>query len=507
MPGILPMKVIKIGSAAQQRIAQACDRCRSKKIRCDGMRPSCTQCVNVGFECKTSDKLSRRAFPRGYTESLEDRVRSLETEVRDLKILLDEKDEKIDMLSRIHSHSHSPHIKPIQIRSSSTPSAAGQNTDEERAVEKEGTFKVNQSPVLVEDEHCESYFSGTSNSRTLIDAFKMKLQSSGKFCVDIHSKTFFPGTSNPSTISAEAMDPPPRLVSDQLVNIFFQEWAPLFPILHRPTFLSVYERFVAGSEEDLDEKSIAQLYLVFAIAALASENDLDLSSFEKQWQDSLESFIMDNDMATLQCLSLAQIYCLQTSDQSRLFKYKGLSVSLAQRLGLHQSQKRFALGALSSETRKKVFWTIYTLDCIAAAQLGLPRALNDVDVFCEYPVDADDEYITEKGFLPTLPGEYTKLSSALALFRLSRVLAKILAEVYPATTSYEISLKTIARLSDELEAWLSDLAPHLRLQFVQDKPSTHMISSRSPILSLAYNYMRFLLFRPVACSHATLGGR
>jgi len=95
MPGILPMKVIKVGSSCQSRIAQACDRCRSKKIRCDGIRPSCTQCTNVGFECKTSDKLSRRAFPRGYTESLEERVRVLEAEVRELKELLDEKDEKL----------------------------------------------------------------------------------------------------------------------------------------------------------------------------------------------------------------------------------------------------------------------------------------------------------------------------------------------------------------------------------------------------------------------------
>lgn len=99
------MKVIKVGNTAQSRVAQACDRCRSKKIRCDGVRPCCSQCANVGFECKTSDKLSRRAFPRGYTESLEERVRSLESEVRDLKSLLDEKDEKIDVLSRIHSFS------------------------------------------------------------------------------------------------------------------------------------------------------------------------------------------------------------------------------------------------------------------------------------------------------------------------------------------------------------------------------------------------------------------
>ena len=118
MPGILPMKVIKVGGT-QSRIAQACDRCRSKKIRCDGIRPCCTQCANVGFECKTSDKLSRRAFPRGYTESLEERVRTLEAEVKDLKDLLDEKDEKIDVLSRIHSFS-SPSHRAASIRSPST---------------------------------------------------------------------------------------------------------------------------------------------------------------------------------------------------------------------------------------------------------------------------------------------------------------------------------------------------------------------------------------------------
>lgn len=117
------MKVIKVGNGAQSRVAQACDRCRSKKIRCDGVRPCCTQCANVGFECKTSDKLSRRAFPRGYTESLEERVRSLESEVRDLKNLLDEKDEKIDVLSRIHSFSPPSQQKSVTTLRPAAPAA------------------------------------------------------------------------------------------------------------------------------------------------------------------------------------------------------------------------------------------------------------------------------------------------------------------------------------------------------------------------------------------------
>lgn len=81
------------------RVAQACDRCRSKKTRCDGKRPQCSQCAAVGFECRISDKLSRRAFPRGYTETLEERVRELEAENRRLVALCDIKEQQIHLVS------------------------------------------------------------------------------------------------------------------------------------------------------------------------------------------------------------------------------------------------------------------------------------------------------------------------------------------------------------------------------------------------------------------------
>lgn len=161
MPGILPMKVIKVGTTAQSRIAQACDRCRSKKIRCDGIRPCCSQCANVGFECKTSDKLSRRAFPRGYTESLEERVRVLEGETRELKDLLDEKDEKIDMLSRMHNNrriSNSPmSLSPVIVEK---PADSPQNKDD--------TFRVQAVPLQLESDVSDSTFMGPSAGRTFI---------------------------------------------------------------------------------------------------------------------------------------------------------------------------------------------------------------------------------------------------------------------------------------------------------------------------------------------------
>ncbi|SCV00608.1 LAMI_0G06172g1_1 [Lachancea mirantina] len=63
------------------RYSQACDRCRLKKVRCDGVKPVCGACRKVGFQCRTSDKLTRRGFPRGYTEMLEKEVVRLQQQL------------------------------------------------------------------------------------------------------------------------------------------------------------------------------------------------------------------------------------------------------------------------------------------------------------------------------------------------------------------------------------------------------------------------------------------
>lgn len=215
------MKVIKVGTSSQSRIAQACDRCRSKKIRCDGIRPCCSQCANVGFECRTSDKLSRRAFPRGYTESLEERVRQLESEVRELKDLLDEKDEKIDMLSKMHGNQRRASIsrnnalsptsgsatsaspsptnassasdnlsrqstsvssaslgsttsaaKSVSPRTSTDGNAASASKRDSKSsatpAVKEDTFRVQASPLVLGVENSDSYFMGSSSGRSFI---------------------------------------------------------------------------------------------------------------------------------------------------------------------------------------------------------------------------------------------------------------------------------------------------------------------------------------------------
>lgn len=200
-----------------------------------------------------------------------------------------------------------------------------------------------------------------------LETFKRRLQESGKSCADFNPEAFLHIQGCPpltQDAGNETVRVPPRLFSDRCVNVYFQEWAPLFPVLHKPTFLRIYEEFVSDPEKVKSNHKIAQLYLVFSIASLSgnSPDNEQLVSCERQWQTAVDALLLDNTMATLQCLVLALMYCTARADYKRLQHYKGVAVGLSHRLGLHQSQKRFSFGALTIETRKKVFWTLYTLD-------------------------------------------------------------------------------------------------------------------------------------------------
>ncbi|KAH8698544.1 fungal-specific transcription factor domain-containing protein [Talaromyces proteolyticus] len=498
MPGILPMKVIKVGNSTQSRIAQACDRCRSKKIRCDGIRPCCSQCSSVGFECKTSDKLSRRAFPRGYTESLEERVRSLESEVRELKDLLDEKDEKIELLSRIHSFA-SPSQKP---RSPGHPAGAAASAERKKSEvsDNKGVIHVQLSSSLsTKSSSAATPFSGPSSVRAFSNSFKAKLSENGS-SVSTKALTAFPAKIYHSPNQTSGL--PPRLESDQLIGIYFQEWAPLYPVVHRPAILKAYDIYVTKPKSLQSQPHVVtQLNLIFAIAAVSSKSRPTQNPvlFERNWYPALESLASDVSISTMQCLVLAQMYCLAKGDYQSLSRYRGLAVGMAHMLGLHQSQARFALDPLATETRKKVFWCQYVLDRFTAAATGLPVMLRENDISTELPVDVDDENVNENGFVPAVPGESTRLSTALALLEASKILGKALDILYPSPVSHEIPVSKLRGVSEDLDAWQRSLPPHLKLVFSQDKPSTNVTGSRSPLLSLVYYYIRTLIHRPAAC--------
>lgn len=109
-------------------------------------------------------------------------------------------------------------------------------------------------------------------SNLVLDAFNNSLVSQGKSVSNL-SIDALTNLSPPLSHGSpnQAIKTPPRLVSDQLINIFFQEWAPLYPVVHRPTILKAYGEYLNNSDSlKLDVHVMAQLNLIFGIAALSS---------------------------------------------------------------------------------------------------------------------------------------------------------------------------------------------------------------------------------------------
>lgn len=52
----------------------SCERCQSRKSKCDRQRPSCQRCRDAGALCRYQGR-KRPGFPAGHRELLEDKIR------------------------------------------------------------------------------------------------------------------------------------------------------------------------------------------------------------------------------------------------------------------------------------------------------------------------------------------------------------------------------------------------------------------------------------------------
>ncbi|KAJ2762658.1 hypothetical protein IWQ57_005745, partial [Coemansia nantahalensis] len=68
----------------RQRISRACDRCRRKKVKCNGLQPTCTHCAAIGATCTYLDTAKKRGPPKGYIDAIESRLHATERLLREL---------------------------------------------------------------------------------------------------------------------------------------------------------------------------------------------------------------------------------------------------------------------------------------------------------------------------------------------------------------------------------------------------------------------------------------
>ncbi|ORY97581.1 hypothetical protein BCR43DRAFT_244266 [Syncephalastrum racemosum] len=61
------------------KVTLACAVCRKKKVKCDGVQPTCSRCSHMGLPCQYSDPPKKRGPPKGYVEVIENRAHRIES--------------------------------------------------------------------------------------------------------------------------------------------------------------------------------------------------------------------------------------------------------------------------------------------------------------------------------------------------------------------------------------------------------------------------------------------
>jgi hypothetical protein len=149
---------------------------------------------------------------------------------------------------------------------------------------------------------------------------------------------------------------PRRRIADDMIAEYWRFVHPLFPILHKPTFMAAYEKSwtsQSGSDTIADERCrefeealfLSTLNIMFALGTrfCGSVPATEKSDMSKEFYDrSRQIFTFDvldcTSIPVLQMVLLQGVYLQSTTEVSRCWNVIGVATRMAQSLGLHLYQ-------------------------------------------------------------------------------------------------------------------------------------------------------------------------
>ncbi|KAK2666756.1 Protein of unknown function DUF3295 [Fusarium oxysporum f. sp. vasinfectum] len=253
-------------------------------------------------------------------------------------------------------------------------------------------------------------------------------------------------------------------------EIYFQEWAPLFPALTETEFDKALDGFFDNTDPSSRNLHVTQIYLVVDIVGISSKGHglEQLPTCKPRWQAILDAAELEPSIQTLQCFTLSLLCCIKHRDYKRLCLYMERAIGLYKNLFLHEDDKDEKHPGVAVENHKGIVWTLFILDCFSAAANDWRMELKyqDIEPTNPHKVDYPDD----------------EASTALYLLRAAQILAQVLAE-YPVSPDNRHSFsQRMEDLNSKLGNWHGRLPDRLKLG--QDMKSSH-----PALMTITYHYI------------------
>ncbi|KAL2019343.1 hypothetical protein VTK56DRAFT_9723 [Thermocarpiscus australiensis] len=433
----------------RNRVANACDLCKLRKIKCSGASP-CGYCVRrqQPDSCRYSAPRRRlRPRPGGISQNHGPPSSSAPS--------VPPRSSRPDLSSQRPTSVPSQLTPVTGTTSLDVPGAPGESTSHHTAdcqlprdhgaaaLEDHDETEVPREARLLCDAQGKLIFIGDCAPLSFFQTVRRIVTTR----VDPHA--FAPETSGYSALEnvysgpytprgAGAEPPAVKVPIGPTVSAYVEVTTGLVDLFDNSRLaddVSAWARQVRPQDRAVDVASAVN-YLVLAIGCQKSDESAAQVYFDYARQLAVASLTGNLGVASVQVFILVTVYCLGACQINAAFLFFGIAARAAYSIGIHRTSVNARFGPEIQRQRDRLWKSLRVLDLFLSTSMGRPPATSDVD--CTVPYSAQDDGGHEK---------FDLLNAAAQIFL---VIEAIVLEIY---SRRKISPPLTEGISRELRNW------------------------------------------------------
>ncbi|EED18875.1 C6 transcription factor, putative [Talaromyces stipitatus ATCC 10500] len=506
-------------SVKRRRVALACDACRTRKSRCDGRRPKCGMCEDLGLNCVYTAPVTTKnvIVQKDYLSNLEDRVKALEDSLNIVKSDVSAVKSKMSKGSsdepvKENGHGHQNEQSPEFVETEDAIDAMGAVAF---ADEKEcGFFGASSNIAFLHYLSC-AVARSENTQRNIISPRIDRVAFDGGFVNATRSSS--PASAATPESRSNMFILPPAEEALTLIHRYFGDTGLLFPYIHPDTIFGTYSELRKGSKK-IRRTWLGLLNMILAMAKLTTvsghspaENCIRESSvyYSRAFNLCRGEILRGTTLEVVQYLLLMGQYLQGTQKSVQAWTIHGLTVKAALQLGLHSKDASKAFPPLEQEMRKRTWFGCVVLDRVLGMTFGRPTAIPNCYVKLELPTFQGGSDILLTAADKEAYHSIQFFNSTITLYKqmgciIDQLYAQNLGCGPPLSVGETVS--RVLGIETQLHTWVLTLPDSLRLVTVAAIRDEIRQAGSQPqffpfkfrvILTLRYLHVQILLHRPV----------
>ncbi|KAJ5109418.1 hypothetical protein N7456_006093 [Penicillium angulare] len=391
----------------RRRSARACESCRHRKIKCDGKKPACGQCIYHKNRCVYED--AKRIRDEKQLKSLTGRIEKYEKLFRSLEGDVDPHiARKIRKAMKIKDGLQSELFAEEESDSSSSVGSldavdiVGEDLDRNENTRAAGFFGKNSEISWIQKLEDNARKSAAQSSGQGSMDFTPEMGKAGKdipiasmnYHLDDLDIPFVDNQTDPFAI-------PDRKLADEYFNAYMELVHPFFSAVRKSTFTSQYF-LIFDRPSNPPRKWLAILNMIFAIGCRhcrmmnvenSSVYDDEMIFLTRARQLSIHSSTLF-EHATLQQIQLeflVSLYLLCAGQLNRASKFADMALYSAISLGINLRFEDENPHDESKEARCRLWWSIYSLQHLLTSMHGRASRVGEGICSVTLPIPVEEE--------------------------------------------------------------------------------------------------------------------